>query len=130
MSSEAGYQTIAESNAQIKMLLTEQNELQDVPGAFQRSVETPLGGRVVVSYLPAKEIISVVEETRGPGSVKIRGRSWNSENPLDESQQLRRILRSEGIKRREIKRAGFRERDIRRISKLLLKFNNPEEADG
>jgi hypothetical protein len=103
--------------------------LQDVPGLYQRSVDTPAGGRIVISYIPDRQFIAIAEEVRGPGSIKIRGRNWDSEDPLEESAQLRRILRGENKNRREIKATGFRERDIRRVSRLLLRFSELEGAD-
>ncbi|MBX4188492.1 hypothetical protein KW792_00120 [Candidatus Saccharibacteria bacterium] len=129
MTKETDNSTLPELNQEI-MGLVEGHEIMDVPGAYQRAAELTDSRRILLSYMPEKTFVSVTEETRKPGSVKVRGRKWSSLNPLDETLQERRVLRSDGQNRAEHKKRGLRERDVRRIARLLEIFKETEDSDG
>ncbi len=129
MMNEADKPNLQSATADI-IQLVDGHVAEGVPGAFQRWSEDEFGRRIVMSHIPERSFISITEEVRPPGTVKIKGRKWNSKDPANESFQERRALISEGKRRREFKKNGFRERDIGRISKLLIKFKDQEGING
>lgn len=95
-----------------------------------RTTELEDGSTISVFYRPDTDTVGVAEIKSSGESRKIRDRKWSNQDVSNPQRQERQVVRRDGRGKMELKKFGFRERDVKRIGRLVAKFKENEGIDG